>query len=208
MTGVNVPYSPEFLDREPNEALLRDLAALQPEGSEPGTVIEGKDLKTLLDTDTFRHNLTKATSQREIWHWILFGGGVLFFFDVFFRRVAVDWSFIGKSLAAARDRVLRRQPIAETAVTLDRLRSSKAALQQKQREQRATTSLDAPRSSAPLPSADPSVLDRPTGATPPKPGAAPPPPTPPAEPEDHMSRLLKAKKRVWEEKDKDGGRGK
>jgi uncharacterized membrane protein len=209
LTGVNVPYSPEFLDREPNEALLRDLASLQPAGSEPGTVIQGQDLNTLLNTDTFRHNLTKATSQREIWHWILFGGGILFFFDVFFRRVAIDWAFIGKSLAAFRDKLLRRQPIAETAVTLDRLRSSKAALQAKQREARAATSLDAPPSSAPLPSADPSVLDRPTGAAAPKPGAASPPPeAPPAEAEDHMSRLLKAKKRVWEDKDKDGGSNK
>jgi len=214
LTGVNVPYSPEFLDREPNEALLRDLAALKPQGSEPGAVIQGKDINTLLATDTFRHNLTKATSQREIWHWILFGGAILFFFDVFFRRVAVDWAFIGKQFAAVRDKVLRRQPVAEAAVTLDRLRSSKAAFQAKQREQRAATSLDspatlAPPSSAPLPTADPSVLDRPTGAAPPKPGAAPPPPTAaPTEPEDHMSRLLKAKKRVWEDKDKDGGKGK
>ena len=212
LTGVNVPYSPEFLDREPNEALLRDLAALQPEGSEPGTVIQGKDLPTLLATDTFRHNLTRATSQREIWHWILFGGGILFFFDVFFRRVAIDWTYIGKQFAALRDKILRRQPVVETAVTLERLRSSKAALQAKQREARAATSLDAqppPPTAEPLPSADPNILDRPPVAAAPKPGAASPPPEPPpAEPEDAMSRLLKAKKRVWEDKDKDGGKGK
>ena len=51
LTGVNVPYSAEFFDREPNDGLLKDLAALVPEGSEAGTVIEdktGKGLESLL----------------------------------------------------------------------------------------------------------------------------------------------------------------
>ncbi|MGC4005681.1 MAG: VWA domain-containing protein [Pirellulales bacterium] len=32
LTGLNVPYSAEYLDREPNEGLLRDLASLEPAG--------------------------------------------------------------------------------------------------------------------------------------------------------------------------------
>src|SRR4029078_6161178 len=62
LTGVNVPYSAEFLDREPNEGLLKDLASLEPKGSQPGAVIEdkpGRGLEGLLEYDTFRHNLTK-----------------------------------------------------------------------------------------------------------------------------------------------------
>ena len=51
LTGVNVPYSAEFLDREPNDGLLKDLAGIVPEGSEAGAVIEdktGKGLESLL----------------------------------------------------------------------------------------------------------------------------------------------------------------
>ena len=66
LTGVNVPYSAEYLDREPNDGLLKDLASLVPEGSEPGLVIEdttGEGLEALLQYDPFRHNLQKATSR-------------------------------------------------------------------------------------------------------------------------------------------------
>ena len=40
MTGVNVPYSSEFRDRETNIELLKDLARMRPEGGELGAVIE------------------------------------------------------------------------------------------------------------------------------------------------------------------------
>ena len=39
-SGVNVPYSAEFLDREPNEELLKSLAAVTPRGGKPGELIQ------------------------------------------------------------------------------------------------------------------------------------------------------------------------
>ncbi len=39
-TGVNVPYSDEFRDRGPNDALLTELAAVQPKDGPPGQLIE------------------------------------------------------------------------------------------------------------------------------------------------------------------------
>src|SRR5690606_21629534 len=69
LTGVNVPYSAEYLDREANDALLKGLASLVPEGSEPGAVIEGQPgqgVESLLEVDTFRHNLNKAFSNQDI----------------------------------------------------------------------------------------------------------------------------------------------
>lgn len=195
LTGVNVPYSTEFLDREPNEALLRDLASLEPAGSEAGQVIDGKTIPELLEFDTFRHNLTKAVSSQDLWHWVLFFGGCLFFVDVFNRRVAVDWSALGKRLAALRDRVFRRVAPPIEAVALDRLRSRKAELQQQLAEQRAAARVDlAPELGNGA--ADPALLDnpgggRPMGSPPSRPAAPPAAATP--EPEDYTSRLLKAK---------------
>ena len=39
-TGVNVPYSDEFRDRGANDALLTQLAAVQPKDGPPGQLIE------------------------------------------------------------------------------------------------------------------------------------------------------------------------
>ena len=74
-TGVNVPYSDEFRDRGANDALLTQLAAVQPKDGPPGQLIEnpaepdvgGK----LLEFNTFRHDLPKATSSQEAWHWLV-----------------------------------------------------------------------------------------------------------------------------------------
>ncbi len=112
LTGVNVPYSAEYLDREPNDGLLKDLAALEPKGSERGVLIEDEqgNIEQLLEHDTFRHNLIKATSSQDIWHLLLLFGGCLFFADVFNRRVTVDLSWAKPHVARLRDKILRREP--------------------------------------------------------------------------------------------------
>ena len=77
-TGVNVPYSDEFRDRGANDALLSQLAAVQPKDGPPGQLIENPaeadSLGKLLEFNTFRHDLPKATSSQEAWHWLILVG--------------------------------------------------------------------------------------------------------------------------------------
>lgn len=206
LTGVNVPYSAEYLDREPNEALLRDLASVVPEGSEPGQIIEdtqGRGVEGLLEYDTYRHNLTKATSHQDIWHLLLFLGGCLFFADVFNRRVTVDLSWARPYLARVRDKILRREPAPAPDVRLERLRSRKAALAQQIDEKRAAVRFE-PQPDAPVAVG---ALEEAMGGPgpPPKPVAMPQQMAPTEQQEDdHMSRLLKAKQRAREEQGRGG----
>jgi hypothetical protein len=205
LTGVNVPYSAEYLDREPNEGLLKDLAALTPKGSEPGVVIEdktGEGLEALLHYDPFRHNLQKATSRQDVWHWLLLAGACLFFADVFNRRVTVDLAWAKPYVTRAVDKILRREPVPVPSPTIDRLRSRKAAIAQALDERRAAVRFE-PQPDAPT---NGSTLDEATGMKPPRPKSdARPQEMGPQDqqPEDYTSRLLKAKKRVWDERKKD-----
>jgi Mg-chelatase subunit ChlD/uncharacterized membrane protein len=204
LTGVNVPYSAEFLDREPNEGLLHDLASLVPKGSEPGLVIEdkrGEGVTGLLEYDSFRHNLPKATSRQDIWHWLLLAGACLFFGDVFNRRVTVDLSWLRPHVTRVLDKVLGRQPVPAPSVTMERLRSRKAAIAQQLDERRAAVRFepepDAPAAGAALDEAAAPSAQRPK-ADASKESIAPAA----EEQEDYTSRLLKAKKKVWDERDK------
>ena len=93
-TGVTVPYSDEFRDLATNDALLGQLAALAPKGGAPGRVIEAAGDGTapgqLLAVNTFRHDLLKATSRQDIWHYLVLAACCLLFGDVFIRRVQVE----------------------------------------------------------------------------------------------------------------------
>jgi uncharacterized membrane protein/Mg-chelatase subunit ChlD len=129
LTGVNVPYSPEFRDRETNEALLANLARLEPKDGPPGVVIEDAtgrgDAKELAKINTFRHDLPKATSRQDVWHYALLIAGLTFFFDVFFRRVQVSLAWVPPLAGRLRDRLLGREPQAAPTETMSRLRSRK-----------------------------------------------------------------------------------
>ncbi len=132
--GVNVSYSDEYRERSTNDALLHELADLVPVGGERGKFLEVSDagadgnarLAGLLKTDTFRHDLAKATSSRDIWPWLVMAAACLFFGDVFTRRVSIDWSWVRPLTARLRDRWLGRNTREEVVAVLDRLRSRKA----------------------------------------------------------------------------------
>jgi Mg-chelatase subunit ChlD/uncharacterized membrane protein len=201
-TGVNVPYSDEFRDRSANEALLGQLAGSVPKGGSPGRLIgAAKDsgrLDSLPAVNTFRHDLAKATSSQDIWHYMLLLGSCLFFFDVFFRRVQVGLGWVPPLAGKARDWLLRRQPQAPKPQYMERLRSRKAEVSGRLDQMRASARFEP----APQQPADLAVLEEPAKpAVEPKPA---PPPTaagPPAEEEEsYTERLLRAKKKVWEDR--------
>ena len=113
--GINVPYSSEYSDRESNMALLETLTQFKPRGGKLGSVNEGfaadfnatggdrdqfEDLveqgnSELLNASTFLPTLSAAIGIQDIWPLLLVICGVAFFADVFVRRVSVsfDWMF-------------------------------------------------------------------------------------------------------------------
>ncbi|MCH8924182.1 MAG: hypothetical protein IIA67_13665, partial [Planctomycetes bacterium] len=205
-TGVNVPYSAEFRQRQTNEALLSSIAGLAPEGAEPGRLIDDptgrNDLAALLETNVFRHDLPQASSSQDIWHLLMLVACCVFFGDVLMRRVHIHFLWLLPMLAAARDVVLRRQPAPQPDPYMERLRSRKAEVTDRIESRRATTRFE-PLDDAAQPSADPTVMaevvDPPGGKAKPQASLAPGE----AEEEDYTSRLLKAKKKVWEDRGQD-----
>ncbi len=143
LSGVNVPYSPEFLDREPNDELLRAIAGVSPRGTPPGAVIRdttnpsGRDVAELLKFNTFRHDLPPATSTQPIWHWLALAAACVFLGDVFVRRVHVSFAWVGALAQEAKRRVLRRAVEAAPSPVMARLRSRKAEVSESLEQRRA-----------------------------------------------------------------------
>jgi uncharacterized membrane protein/Mg-chelatase subunit ChlD len=208
-TGVNVPYSDEFRQQETNTEFLTTLASLKPDGGEAGKLIEGDlggDDEQLLQVDTFRGGLPPAFSSRDIWPWLLVAAAVAFFADVFVRRVTIGTEWMQPALAWVSTNVLRRQREEAPDQRLERLRSRKAAIEGEIDARRAATRF-APEVETPGERELRDVIEEAGSARPIE------PPRPLREvtlqpgqeqEEDYTSRLLKAKRKAWEQrKDKD-----
>ena len=198
---MNVPYSPEYRDRDTNVALLETLSGLEPAGGSEGRTIVGPlkkgQLESLLKTDTFRHDLRKAVSSDYVWPLLLLIAGCVFFADVFVRRVAPSFEWVSPMWKRTRDIVLRRESEPEPDQRLERLRSRKAEIGDQIDQRRAATRFE------PTPDEDVDItaVTEPLAESQPA-SKGPSPPeveeTPQAEEDDYTARLLKAKKQVWD----------
>jgi hypothetical protein len=206
LTGVNVPYSSEFRERESNLALIESLARMRPRGGESGQILdqalEKGPPEKVLNVDTFRGGLPKAISIQDVWPLFLVGMGCLFFADVFVRRVTLSLEWIGHLWAWIRLKVLGRQEGEEREERLERLRTSKAQIAEQIDERRAATRFE-PQVDAAQGEVDPEeVLRQAAGNMPMNPPAAPSSPAsgqiaPDApEAESYTTRLLKAKQQA------------
>ncbi|MGA2796761.1 MAG: VWA domain-containing protein [Thermoguttaceae bacterium] len=204
-TGINVPYSDEFRELSPNDALLDQLAGMTPKDGKPGLIIEPKTkadtLEQLLAVNTFRHNLLKARSSQDAWQYLLLFASCLFFGDVFFRRVQVNVAWVPPLAGRARDWLLRRQPKPAAPEFIQRLRGKKAEVTEQIEQRRVAVRFEMPQAQKP---ADLTVLEEPPGADKPSKPAEKPSITEPqkTEAESYTERLLRAKKKVWEDRDK------
>ena len=111
---------------------------------------KNEGLPGLLKFDPYRHNLTKATSSQDVWHYLMLAAACLFFADVFVRRVQIGFDWLPPLLGRVRDRILRREAKAAPAETIERLRSRKAAISQQIEERRAAARFE-PTPDAPAP---------------------------------------------------------
>ncbi len=128
LTGVNVPYSAEYRDRETNAGLLATLVSLRPEGGEPGQMIgrdlDASEMKTLLQFDTFREDLPRAISVQDVWPLLLLFAAGVFLADVFVRRVSLGADWLRPAVAWARQRLLPRRDHAVVEKRIEQLRSA------------------------------------------------------------------------------------
>jgi len=224
--GLNVPYGDEFRRREPNVPLLAELASLKPADGPPGQMAQLRGDATEPGAtgvspvpgsseayNPFRHDLPLARSSQDAWPWLIFAAACLFFGDVFLRRVQVGFGWVAPLAAGARDRLLGRAKPEQQPEALARLRSRKAALEEQFERSRTaaryepsesatdvaasqpTSRAAGPREdvgrrgdSARKQSADDSQRAEDTGPT-----------SESDEPESYTQRLLKAKRKVWDE---------
>jgi uncharacterized membrane protein len=224
-SGVTIPYSPEFSEMESNVPFMRKLAEATG-GREflekPRQKISGQvypDYATVPDgTKTLaeaassnlvyrREGLPPAKSLQPIWYWLLVTAGILLLFDVAVRRIAVNALEVAtvaqKGWERLRGRAVRTDEVPQF---LERLKSRKAQISETIDKTRATRRFEGEpvASSGPLPGADegPSAAPRMPARPTTQPRIAP---EKEQEAADYASRLMKAKKRVWEERQKDKG---
>ncbi len=195
--GIDIPYSAEFRARETNRRFLAELAALQPKGGKSGRVIGGEAeslaLADMLATNVYRDDLSPVESREAIWPLLVFLAGCLFLLDVFFRRVRLGRLPARWAAALAERRM--QEPADERNERLIQLRRRKAELADDLAKKNAgwTGPAATGDTSYPQHSARTSAVSAPT--------IAPESEQPPAEEAaGHTSRLLEAKRRLWQER--------
>lgn len=220
-TGLSVPYSDEYRELQSNPLTLEKLA-----DATGGEVLEWQvgpdgrpDLRaTVAGADVFRRDRDRPPprSFKPIWPWLLWFACCTFLLDVAVRRIAPDFERLGRNAADAWKK-LRGREVAPRDEYMEKLRSRKAEVGEQIDRGRAATRFEPPVPVAPptAPIGEPLLEgegpDRPR--TDPRPQAEQPPglspdrPKPADDADSYTNRLLKAKKKVWEdrEKDREGG---
>jgi Mg-chelatase subunit ChlD len=200
-TGVTLPYSPEFADLESNTTLLERLREMT--GGQTYADDDAALAEAARSGAVFRPGRGEVKSLLPLWHWLLFLTGVLLFFDIAVRRLAVDGKALVEKAAYVWAR-LRGLPILPSGRPefMERLQTRQEQMAAGGRTGRRFE--DTPGSGG----IGPTIADV-TAPPPAAPGARPAaqqdvvPTQPEAEAGDFASRLLKAKKKVWEERNKD-----
>jgi len=132
--GIVIQKSSEYNERETNDALLGQLAALKPADGEEGRMI-GSDLSAttlqdLLQVDTFASTLKKAIRFSDIWPWVVVLASLVLFGDVFNRRVALDPTPAFTWMGTQWKRLRGRDDAEQITNPMDRLKAKKQDVEQ------------------------------------------------------------------------------
>jgi hypothetical protein len=214
-TGISVPYSDEYRELKANPGTLETIASLT-----NGEVLSWKrradgsiDLaRTLDDSKPFRRDQYTQTPRglSPLWPLLLFFSAVMFLGDVAIRRVSPDFERMWKLIRDQWDKLKGRE-VAPPVEYMEKLKSRKAEVNDQIDRSRSATRYEAPApSDAPE---TPNVVDElmQGGTSGPKPAERRPQPQAPGlaaegpkpEAESYTNRLLKAKNKVWEDREKD-----
>jgi hypothetical protein len=200
--GVTLPYSPEFAEMDSNPALLERLRDLTGGTTIPDTA---EALTRAADSgQVFRPLTVHHVSLQPIWPWLVLLAGICLFFDVAVRRIAVDPTAAALKAHEVWERLRGRAAVTvATPQFLDRLKSRKAQVGAALGKGRAARRFEA---EGPV-TAPPTAGDLPL--PPPRPAARRPVPGSQIgperaqDPQDYASRLMRAKRRAMEEREKD-----
>jgi len=212
-SGVSVPYSDEYRELQSNPSTLRTIAdatngkvfAWRSRRDGP---IDGK--LTAEETDVFRRDptLVPPSSFQDLWPRLLWLACVLFLGDVAVRRVAPDFDRLRQNLAAGWEK-LRGREVAPPVDYMEKLKGRKAEVAEQLDRTRSATRFEPP----PIPAGPIGEPLLEGGSSRPEAPKAPPPGSPSLAPgakapeaESYTNRLLKAKQKVWEEREKDKGK--
>jgi uncharacterized membrane protein len=198
--GVTVPYSPEFAEMESNAPLMEKLAQITGGQLIPDS---DKDMDAAAGRATVyrRQGLPGSRNLQPIWYWLLVLAGIGLLFDVGVRRIALDTHEISGRLERLWQKLRGRALAPAAPAFLERLKSRKAEVTQDLDRAHAARRFEAPVAVEDMPAPVDATALQPAPTRP-----APPPKTETAAKEaeaDFASRLMKAKKRVWEDRDRE-----
>jgi len=198
-SGVTIPYSPEFADLETNRELLAKL-----KDNTGGKEYADKDdaLETAAhEGEVFRQGLPKFKNLQPVWYWLVFLTATLLFFDVAVRRIAISPSEVASASQRLWDRMRGHASQGDqTPQYFERLKSRKSQVGELLEQTRAARRFEGSESAVAPPSAAEATAAL-APARPLQPQIAPDKKK--EEAADYASRLLKAKKRVWQEREQD-----
>jgi len=193
---ITVPYAPEFRDLSDNAALLAEVAR-----DTGGRVLPAEAAKAEVFS---RAGLKFPETPVPLAATLMIIWVGLFLTDVAVRRLAIDFRAIGARAAAfVKKPFVKRTP--EEEARIERLRTRALRLRKQMTptaDPHAAQRFEAP---AGAPSAMPDAAPpRPPAATPAKPGEKAPGQAPAPEAGAHIDKLLRARRRAKQEKQKDG----
>jgi uncharacterized membrane protein len=195
--SATIPYSPEFAEMESNAALLENISRIT------GGKIYQDNAKALQDVaqsgGVFRNNPISLRSLQPLWYWLVVLAGVCLLLDVATRRIAVEPAAAWAGAVALWSRIRRQEAPEATTVFLERLRSRKEQVGETMEKQKAVKRFEAGEGTAAAPISEATAAAKPAEIL-----KKPPPPKKPAEKEpDFATRLMRAKKKAMEDRDKD-----
>ena len=197
--GVNIPYSPEFAEMESNSGLLENLRKMTEGESYPESAATLR--RVAQSGEVFRPMPLSHSTLQTLWPWFVFLTALCLLLDVAVRRIAIEPAAVWNRATTVWAR-LRGQAVEEQqTATLERLRSRQAMVGEAIKKEAATRRFEAP-DDAPVPTT--AVPTARASADPSRPKAAAPAPAAKKEEEagDFAARLMKAKKRAMEEREK------
>jgi uncharacterized membrane protein/Mg-chelatase subunit ChlD len=214
-SGISVPYSDEYRELRSNPTTLESAATIT-----DGQVVSWKktadgriDLeRTVQDADHFRRDpqLINPRSFRALWPALLWLAAFLFLGDVAVRRIALDTDWIKQTIVNEWKKFRGQEP-ATASDYMDKLRSRKAeVVEQLDRSRSEAPQMPMPAATQPGLIGEPlleggEIAEQARAAQASVRAQSPSIAAGPREPErqSYTDRLLKAKQRVWEERDKD-----
>jgi hypothetical protein len=206
--GVSVPYSDEYRELKSNEASLEGLA--QTTGGNIWSWQLRNDrrtvdvARTVQSADVFRRDpkITPPESMQPLWPALLFLASFLFLGDVAVRRLAPDVARWRRAVSDALQKLRGRD---STAVeeTIEKLRSRKVEVNEQLARARTAAQFEAPPPAAARDGAGADVPLKPQVAKKRSNQSTPvSPPAPQTSGASYAERLLKAKQKVWDERNK------